>query len=389
MNYLVKPSILVATVFAFGSFLIGQRPVLVLNVEQLYASVNNTGNAGKTIQLTPGIYSLSPNGPTGLPRPNGGRLDLQHDMSLSGVIGDRSAVVISAIGLPLTSYQNTNIPLSGAIRIGRGTNSIEWLTIRDAQPGHANVDTGLIAPGTAYIRIAHNTLSGSARGLSVLNFGPQSSGRTVEADIIDNDFVENTFGLSEGLRIGNFQAAVGSTVNARMTGNRSSGNQQGRLIVNNRGLNCTINIISVSNDFNDNGVGTIIIGGLSQSQTIATGNTINFSGFGDRLVNNRAPAQLDLGGFVVVGGENVSIPNGVNNNTVNVSLWGVSLRNNLLWDLGAIGARSAPESIGAPGTNNRVTVQVFASDVGRNFIFGSYDTNPENPFSANSAVILR
>lgn len=337
--------------------------VYVANVEELYTAVNDPANVGTTIELAAGIYMLSVNDPFGIPRPNRGRLELKENMSIIGVPGDRSAVVISAFDLPATSFQT--VGPSAALRAGLGTNSIEWLTVRDARFGQANIDTGLQAPGTAYVRIAHVATTGSARGLNVINFGPAASGETIEIDIIDSDFFNNTFGLSEGLRIGNFQGAIGSTVNARMEGNRSWGNKQGRLVVNNRAINSTVNVRSSGNRFYDNGAGTILIGGLSSNNTTANGNTINFQAFGDHFNENTGPADFDIGGLVVVGGENISIPNGTNDNTINVLLWGCRMAENNTYDLLGIGARSAPVSLGSPGINNRVSITIKGEGNGK------------------------
>src|SRR5262249_52416474 len=88
--------------------------IFVSNVDELYAAVNNQANEGATVVLAPGRYCLSAraggdpclsarptanacvweSGASGAPRPNGGRLDLQKDMSLSGMAGDRAAVII-------------------------------------------------------------------------------------------------------------------------------------------------------------------------------------------------------------------------------------------------------------------------------------------------------
>ncbi len=67
--------------------------VQVADVEQLYAAMNNPANAGTTIVLAPGTYVLSANDASGVARPNRGRIELQQDMSISGVAGDRAAVV--------------------------------------------------------------------------------------------------------------------------------------------------------------------------------------------------------------------------------------------------------------------------------------------------------
>ena len=331
-------------------------PVYISTVEELYSAVNDPANAGATLELAAGTYMLSPTDSSGHSRLKGGRLELQRDMSIVGVVGDRSSVVINAFNLPATSY--LGLGPSAALRTGIGTNAVEWLTVRDARFGQANIDTGLQAPGVAYIRIAHVAATGSARGLNVLNFGPAASGETIEVDIIDNDFFLNPFGVSEGMRIGNFQGATGATVNAWVEENRSWGNKQGRLIVNNRAINSTVNVQSSGNRFFENGAGTIIIGGLSSNNTTANGNTINFEGFGDHFIDNNGDTELDVGGLIVVGGENISIPNGTNNNTVNVSLWGCRMAENNLFDLLGIGARSGPIELGSPGVNNHVTITI-------------------------------
>jgi hypothetical protein len=162
-------------------------------------------------------------------------------MSLIGVEGDRDAVVISAFNLPASSFpQTVNGVATGpnaSIRMGLGHNALEWLTVRDARMGQANIDTGLqpLDPGTAFVRIEHVATTGSFRGLNVLNFGPQTSGQTIEADINDCYFFDNDVSISEGVRMGNFQGARGSTVNFRMSDNRSWGQKDGRLIVNQQG----------------------------------------------------------------------------------------------------------------------------------------------------------
>ena len=83
----------------------------IADVEQLYAAVNDPANEGAGIILAPGTYVLSTLNAAGVARPNGGRLELQQNMSLYGVTGSRSAVVIDATGLPASSM---NLPLPQA-----------------------------------------------------------------------------------------------------------------------------------------------------------------------------------------------------------------------------------------------------------------------------------
>jgi hypothetical protein len=345
------------------------QTIPISNVEDLYSAVNNPANTGAMLVLAPGSYMLSASDPFGIPRPKGGRIELQPDMSLTGVEGDRSAVVINAVNLPSSSFPMTvNGVATGpnaAVRLGLGYNSLEWLTVRDAAAAQANIDSGLqpLDPGTAYIRIAHVASTGSVRGLNVLNFGPATSGQTIEADIIDCQFFDNTLNLSEGVRIGNFAGAYGSTISVRMSGNLSWGQKQGHLIVNNRAIGSTVNVVSSGNRFYDNGAGTIIIGGLSSNNTRADGNTIDFVAHGDQFIGNSAEADFDHGGLVVLGTEDISNAGGGSNNTVNVRLWGSRMLGNDTWDLAGIGARSLSEQTAPLSQNNHVTIEIHGDGI--------------------------
>src|SRR5262249_45241689 len=93
--------------------------IFVSTVAQLYEAVNDATNAGATIVLAAGTYTLSAG------QPNGGRLDLQLDMSLVGVENDAGAATIDASTLLQSSF-NFKIGRTGIIRTGRGNNTIEW-----------------------------------------------------------------------------------------------------------------------------------------------------------------------------------------------------------------------------------------------------------------------
>lgn len=389
---------LILMMLGLGRDVVRAQIVGVANVEDLYSAVNNPANTGATLVLSPGTYVLSVNDPNGVPRPKGGRLELQYDMSLRGLDGDRSAVVIDAFALPASSFpQNANgVPTgpNAAIRLGLGRNVLEWLTVRDAQAAQANIDTGLqpLDARPTAVRIAHVASTGSTRGLNVINFGPQTSGQTIEADIVDCHFFDNTFNLSEGVRLGNFQGAVGSTVNARMSGNLSWGQKQGRLIVNNRAHDSTVNVISTGNLFFDNGGGTIVLGGLSSNNTRADGNTIILDARGDRFVGNTAESEFDHGGLIVVGSESISAAGGASNNTVHVILRGVKATGNDVADLAAIGARWLFESVAGLSVNNLVTIEIRGDGSGPKpdpavELFA--DTVPTGPAYGNQVTVVR
>jgi hypothetical protein len=280
------------------------------------------------------------------------------------------------------------------VRLGLGYNSVEWLTVRDAISAQANLDSGLqrLDPGTAYVRIAHVASTGSVRGLNVLNFGPATSGQTIEADIVDCHFFDNQLNLSEGVRIGNFQGARGSTVNVRMSGNSSWGQKQGRLIVNNRAIGSTVNVVSDGDRFYDNGAGTLIIGGLSSNNTRADGNTIDFEAHGDQFIGNDAASEFDHGGLFVIGTEDISNAGGGSDNTVNVRLWGSRSLGNDTSDLGAIGARSLSVQTAPLSQHNRVTIEIRGSGSSRGEwqpVEYFVDSLPASANYDNSVTVLR
>jgi hypothetical protein len=367
----------------------------VSNVEELYQAVNNPGNAGATLLLSTGTYPLSATDPNGVPRPNGGRIELQRDMSLIGVEGDRTLVIIDAFNLPASSFPQTAGP-NAAVRMGLGRNSLEWLTIRNARFGQANIDSGLqpLDAEPAVIWIAHVASSGSARGINLLNFGPQTSGQTIEADVIDSYFFDNTVGLqAQGVRIGNFQGAQGSIVNVRMSGCLVWGQKTGLLVANNLANQSTVNVFSSGNRFFNNGAGTILIGGFSSNNNRADGNTIHFEAHGDRFLSNTAPSEFDRGGLIAIGTENTSSTSGGgSSNTVNIKLWGCRMLENTNWDLAGIGARSVPTSTASFSQNNRVIIEIHGAGQGKGHwqpVEFFAHSLPAVPNVGNSVTVIR
>lgn len=61
----------------------------ISNVDALYGAVNDPANAGATLVLAPGTYVLSATDTSNAARPNGGRIELQPNMSIVGVEGER------------------------------------------------------------------------------------------------------------------------------------------------------------------------------------------------------------------------------------------------------------------------------------------------------------
>ena len=142
--------------------------VQVADIEQLYAAVNLAANAGATVLLSPGTYVLSAKNPSNVDRPNGGRLDLQENMALAGVDGDRAAVTIDASALPQASFA-VSFGRTGVIRAGRGSNSVEWLTVAGNPLAAAAIETDLVSTTEASIRVAHVVAGDNARGVDIRN----------------------------------------------------------------------------------------------------------------------------------------------------------------------------------------------------------------------------
>jgi hypothetical protein len=328
------------------------KTVQVTNIEELYAAVNDPQNAGSQIFIAPGLYMLSANDPANVPRPNGGRIDLLENMSLQGVVGDRNAVVIDANDLPASSYVTPTISKSGAIRMGRGTNAVEWLTIRNAVNGNGGIETEIAWPGTAHIRIAHIISTGNPRGIDLRNLGADEAGRVIEAEIIDNDLHGNQVNTGIGLRIANTSQANGGVVSATLSGNRCYNNLNGLVI---EGINTSfgsITVVSSGDRFYQNNLGVAVGGGLRQvgSQVNADGNTTSFEAYGTSIENNNSQG-LDISAATTY------LSNATSNNNVSVRLRSGRFGNNQGVDISAIGALSVPESIGSPGTNNHVTLE--------------------------------
>jgi hypothetical protein len=370
--------------------------IFVSDVDELYAAVNNPENAAAAIFLAPGVYVLSARDATGTSRPNGGRLDLQLDMSLHGVAGDRAKVLIDAnrrdeFGnrlLPQSSFAFT-VGRTGIIRTGRGNNTIEWLTIAGNPLAAASISTDLVqtdglfpsSPLPTSIRVAHVAAGDSARGVDIRNATAATKGRRIVAEIEDSDFY---WGV-EGIRVANFVDANDAEISVDLRGNRSYKNRLGCILENNRSSNASVAVRSYGDRFEDNGLGCMVGGGLVGTQTGAANfNTARFDAYGSRFTNNTrrnefnteagGPMFADLGGIVVDAAIVLSTgaPNSTSSNTAIVRLWDAIVADNVTIDtdgnesgadFAAFGARCLAAACEAdppalPGTDNHVLIQL-------------------------------
>jgi len=326
------------------------QQIHVSNVEELYDHVNDPGNAGATIVLEEALYVLSPVDPNGNLRPNGGRLELQEDMTLTGHAFHPEWAVIDASQLPASSYV-----MRAAVRTGRGFNKIEWLTIQNAVNGPAGIDTGLVSaiPATpAEVRLAHLILTGHQRGIDVRNFA-DASGRILTVDLADNDVAHNAIGFGTGVRIVN-NAANGARIEARLHHNDLHGNLAGLLVANLNCSNATIEIDSEADHFYENNIGVLLLGGNSGPPAPADGNLLSFDTTGSTISDNGqelyTPADA-RGGLVAIGGV-AAQTHGASFNLLRAGVRSTEMARNQQMDISAWGARTE----GGAVTHNQVEI---------------------------------
>mgnify|MGYP001231064091 FL=1 len=357
--------------------------ILVSNVEELYAAVNDSANSGKKLLLNAGTYVLSASDPSGNPRPNSGRLELQLDMSLTGVCNNRSAVVIDASGLPNSSFV-VPIGRTGPIRIGLGNNSIEWLTILGNDRAAGGIETDLAGTSTTRIRVAHVVSGGSLRGVDVRNIGATMVGRRIDAEIIDNE----CFGIVEGIRVVNTNGANQGQIYAKLRGNRVHDFYFGVIANNNRCSSAVVEVRSDGDRFEGNGLGALIAGGTAGSGT-SVSNSTTFEAHGSKFINNTGPIEPDLGdaGGILVLGADAFGPDMTFNNTVTVKLWGTKVYGNQNINFQAFGSRSLANPPVLGGTNNHALIELHG--VSKKIDVVAIDSAPVDPNNTNTVTVVR
>ncbi len=369
--------------------------VSVSNVEDLYSAVNDAANAGAVIVLAPGTYVLSATDPTGSPRPHGGRLELQQDMSLYGLEGDRTAVVIDASSLPSTSVTGT-----GIIRTGRGSNAVEWLTLTGNRQAAGGIETDL--PGTADTRltVAHVVSGGSHRGVDIRNNGAANAGRRIDAEIDDGDFAPAPAdGLTEPIRIANLSVYQGQ-IYVVLNGNRAHGGLFGCIVANDAGASFgTIDVRSNGDTFDENAIGCLLVAAtITDPSGASTGNSnsVTFEAYGSQFINNTAPGipPPGLGGGIGiaaaaadVGVGGVGAPNSASANTLIVRLWGSGFYGNPNADFQAWGARANTIPVGPAGTYDTTTIDLYGVSKFVDVI--AVDSSPDDPTGTDTVTVNR
>jgi hypothetical protein len=352
----------------------------VYNTEQLYDAVNDVNNnTGVEVVLEPAVYMLSALDPMSIPRPNGGRLELQPDMTLTGHVNHADWAVIDASALPASSYS-----MSGAVRTGLGSNRIEWLTVRNAVNGQSGIDTGLGSFAPADVRLAYLIVAGNPRGIDIRNNASHAT-RSLTVDVAHNEIAFNQISFAQGIRVVN-NASAGSQIQVSMAGNSIHHNGTGLLATSLNCSNAAVFIESSSDHFDANNVGVLLFGANSNSATPANGNYLSFDTTGSTVRNNvGAIVTGDVGGLVAIGGLSTQAGN-ASNNVLDVRVRSTPFSGNQTSDISSWGARTNAAS--PAGTNNHVTITL--GGVSRQAVTAApIASAPADPGGTNTVTIVR
>lgn len=366
------------------------RKVYVSTINELYSAVNNPDNAGSQVVLAPGTYLLDAS------YPNGGRLELQENMSLVGQPGQQDAVLIDQSSLPNSSYRLTLTTSTGGIRVGKGNNSLEWLSLKGgafASTPFSVIETDLQSTETT-IGISHVKIdcNGSRLGVVLRNRGPEHENRIINANLEHNEIYGAVNIIGFGLALQN--RISGSKINLNSKENYIHGNKIGILLFNagltNTVENCEANILSFNDRIEGNGCGIDPSGGSNGSvSTQSSNNTVTFKMYGTSIRDNNPTGHPELTpnngalrcGIYAAGGYGTNVLN----NTLNMGFWGCDISNNNGTDIYAYGAYS-PTAVVA-GTNN--LCEMFLYGLSANATTVSEASVPFEPAGTNVVNIYR
>ena len=375
--------------------------IQVSNVNELYDAVKDINNAGKRIVLAAGTYHLD----AGLDPDNLGRLELLEDMELQGQQGHPEQVVIDASGLNDASFSPpNNFPArTGAIRIGRGFNKIEWIKVigTKAPKALSVIDTDLIWPGVSRVRIAHSIVTAGRIGINIRNIGAPSAGRIIEAELVDNELIDNLVSdagsqQGQGIVMQNAGGVSGAIIRATLNGNDVHKNIIGLRLWNIGGGNVktntnSIRITSHADRFDDNELGIYIIGGFNFNGSVnakVNGNFISFEANGTSIQNNKG-IKRDLitipCGIYLSGGTSTLAGSEASDNKVEMKLTGCKISGNQDSDIIAFGAFSTTPILA--GTNN--VVEIHLQGVSTKATDQSTPSLPIEPAGTNIINIFR
>jgi hypothetical protein len=379
----------------------GKKKVFVSNLDELYAAVNDPGNSGSEVVLAAGTYVLNAS------YPNGGRLELQTDMSLRGQHGNADAVFIDQSSLPAASLVLAVGGRTGGIRMGKGTNSLEWLSLKGANVS-ANpfsvINTDLFSLET-WINISHVKVdvNGCVIGINLRNRLAEHTGRKIYATLEDNEVfgAVNFNGLGIAAQIAN--GASGSLIKVTMRKNYLHGNKIGLLTFCSAQtatvINSKIEITSYADRIEGNGCGIDFTSAVNQTTTtVANNNTAILKMFGSSISNNNPPGEPQLapvnGAFpgamslttAYSSVNNIGGYDKASNNTMIVECTGCTISNNGPTDIFAYAAWCLPACVLA-GSNN--LLELYLNGASANAILDAAASVPAEPAGTNVVNVYR
>ncbi|MGI8582384.1 MAG: hypothetical protein ACR2KX_09310, partial [Chitinophagaceae bacterium] len=253
--------------------------------------------------------------------------------------------------------------------------------------------------------IAHTIIKNSSNGLNIINRDGASDGRVLEAEIENNEILENTQPLfGSGVQIQNSQGVSGALIKVKLRENYIHGNMQGLNLFNSSsGGNNRIIGRSISDRLEDNGLGLVLTSGLNTVGGAArvTGNSINFEADGTSIRNNGGlPAPLTnnialnnyIVGGVFINGGNVGkvgntrgVPGTVISNTVVAVLKDCRIEDNLgTSQINVFGAYSSLSPVPA-GSNNSAVLTLIG--VSKKATVNAVASFPVEPAGTNTVTV--
>jgi len=365
-----------------------EKKVYVSTLDELYAAVNNPDNLGTDVILAPGTYVLSAS------YPNGGRLELQTNMSLKGQPGQTDAVVIDQSSLPFASFRLSPTVSVAPIRIGRGTNSLEWLSVKGGSVA-ANplsvIESDLVGAETN-VTISHVYVdcNGSRTGILIRNRLQEHENRIINANLEYNE-IANAFANNNppgaGLALQN--RISGSQIKLNMKGNYVHGCRVGVLNfnagLNNSIENCKLDLTSYNDRIEGNGSGLDLGGGSGSGIIYGDNNTTTVKMYGTTIQNNGQSQFPPNNGAFFTGISAAAGWNTASNNILTVSLFGCNISNNNGTDIHANGSFNTTGSVG--GTNNLLEIHLYG--LSANAIVDAAASIPAEPAGTNIVNVYR
>jgi len=363
-----------------------KKKIHVSNLEELYSAVNDPENTGTEVVLAPGTYVLNAN------YPNGGRLELQMDMTLRGQPGNSETVLIDESALPISSYRLSPTITVAPIRIGRGMNSIEWLSVKGgplAVNPLATIESDLIGTKTN-VTISHVYVdcNGSRTGILFRNRLEEHENRLIDAHLENSEIFGATSGVAAGVAMQN--RISGSKIKLNMKENYIHGCKIGVFNLNG-GLgnsidNCSLDFTSTADRIENNGCGLDLSAGSGTAIAYSNNGRVTVKMYGTVIKNNGVAQLIPTNGALLSGIYAASAYGAIaSNNVLDIGLWGCQVSDNNAPDIYAYGAYS-PTAVIA-GINNRL--DLYLHGLSANASVDAHASIPAEPAGTNVVNVYR